>query len=102
MDRATKALVDYGFTQKADGSLYRGRKGEKYVPVEGGFEHYFRGEKMSFSIKSDWAGVGGLYPTTHPECFEFTFPPEWIINEYETAVANKAQWAAEAAARKAG
>jgi hypothetical protein len=125
MDRATKALIDYGYTLQEDGSLDRGRKDERYVPVEGfrevldtpagpgqpatykqepvkGFYRYFRGNQMCFRIADRWSGVAGLDPLVQPECFEMIYPEDWVIAEYETAVANQTKWAAEAAARKAG
>jgi hypothetical protein len=99
MDRATKALVSYGFTPEADGALTK--KNDRYVPVTGGFLRFFNGAPMCFSIHPDWAGIGGLDPVSKPECFEMVYPSSWVIQEYEAAAANRAQWAAEAAARKA-
>lgn len=102
MARAEKALIDYGYTVLPDGSLERGRKGERYVPVEGGFLRWFRGEPMCFKIKAAFATVSGADPKKNPEAFEMVYPSAWVIEHFETAVANNKRWAAEAAARKAG
>ena len=102
MDRATKALIGYGYTQMPDGTLERGRKDERYVPVEGGFLRWYRGKPMCFKIADAWRKVSGLTMETHPECFDMVYPAEWVIAEYEAGTANNAKRAAEAAARKAG
>ena len=100
MDKATKALIDYGYTLQEDGSLERGRKGERYVPVEGGFLRWFRGEQMCFKIADNWRKVGGLTVKEHPECFDMVYPTEWVIEHFEAAVKNNKQWAEEAKIRK--
>ena len=102
MDRATKALIDYGFTAQPDGSLERGRKGERFVPTEGGFLRFFRGEPMCYTIKPEWANVGGLSPADKPECFDMVYPSAWVIAEYEAANGRRAAYLAEKTISKAG
>ena len=94
MDRATKALIDYGFRQQPDGSL-AGRKGEVYTPTAGGFLRSINGIPHCFTIKPEWASVGGLSPADKPECFEMVIPSDWVVAEYEAAVGRRAVYLAE-------
>jgi hypothetical protein len=103
MDRATKALIAYGFTVQDDGTLHRGRKDEYYVPTDGGFLHFYRGQRYAFKVKDEFASIAGLdmHKDEHAQFFDMVFPSDWVVAEYEAAAANNEKLAAEAAARKA-
>lgn len=87
------ALVEFGYTPEEDGALVKykaGRPRERYEPVEGGFLRFTRDDgkwaPVPYTIAEKFAGVSGLLAETHPECFEFVYPAEYLGNIYAEAV----------------
>lgn len=108
MEEAKAALLahHFGFVEDESGALVRVRDGverTRFVPVDGGFEHYFRGEKQAHSLKppSDpawdavYAALGqqrqdgvlprfmeGHTPETSPQFYQWVWPPDEIVKVY--------------------
>ena len=90
-------IIDFGFTQEADGSLVEYRAGvprEKWEPTEGGFLRFTRADgvwdPVPYTIAPAFEGTGGLNHTTHPQCFEYTYPADYVRNIYAVALAERA------------
>lgn len=115
---ATESLEAYGFVRTDEGwtknKELTGKPRTRYVSVEGGF-HRFEMEagewrQYPLSIHAEWEGVGGLAfddkaqdqnAKVKPDCFEWVYPPEWVVNEYSTALEAREAEAAAVAADKA-
>lgn len=100
---AKEALEKYGFEENEEGVYVRvlGDKidlsTERWVEVQGGWRCYKVGSdwgkldpktglhSVPFGQNEAFADVGGLHPETHPQCFEFVWPDERIVEIYEHA-----------------
>lgn len=96
MDEAKAVLLahHFGFVEAEGGALVRTRAGKertRFVPVEGGFEHYFNGEKQPHSLLPAghpvWDGLppgvrNGLDAAQFPRFFEWVWPPGEIVKVY--------------------
>lgn len=90
---AITAIVEFGYTLEEDGSLVKykaDRPREKYVPEGDGFLRFTRDDgvwrPIAFQIAESFKGVSGLDFDKHPECFDFVYPAEYLLNIYSSAV----------------
>jgi len=96
LEQAIAAIIEFGYTHEPDDSLVKykaGRPREKYQPVDGGFLRFTRDDgkwaPVPFKIAEKYEGISGLLPETHPECFDFVYPADYLLNIYATAVAER-------------
>ena len=105
---AIDELVDFGYEVQDDGSYVRfknKRPVNKWEKVAEGWLHFRRvaeaWEAVDYTLLPKWQGVAGLHPSTHPECYEYVFPEDWVLQEYTQGNEARRAQAAEQAARKA-
>lgn len=97
LEQAVAALIEYGYTHEADGSLVRYKAGsprDKWEPVpEESFLRFTRvdgqWQPVPYTIAAAFAGVSGLSADKHPECFDFHYPADYVLNIYATAVQDR-------------
>ena len=97
--QAVKAIIEFGYSPEyPDGSLVKYKAGhprEKWEPLEDrtGFLRFTREDgkwvPVPFTIAEKFEGVSGLTSETHPECFEYVYPADYVLNIYATAVAER-------------
>ncbi len=112
--QAATALVEFGYTLEPDGSFVKykaDRPREKWEPAEGsydvaidgtspveyetvpvsGFRRFTRDDgkwaPVAYTVSARWSKVAGLTVEEHPECFDYIYPADYVLNVYATAVA---------------
>ena len=84
-----QALVEYGYVREDDGTFRKGRKGQSWKPVEGGFLRYDwiggAEQPMPFTLKSEFNGVSGLTHVKNSDCYVWVWPEEELDKIYVAA-----------------
>jgi hypothetical protein len=92
---ASSALAEYGYEPQEDGSFVRSKAGtprDKWVPAlrGSGFLRFTRNDgkwdKVPYTIAAKWANVSGLTSQLNPECYEYVYPADYVLNIYATAL----------------
>lgn len=100
---AETLLLDYGYTKVGDDLIPARPSSERWHKVDGGYECYalptltFGGGppwgqlqegglvKVPYSQLPNFKQVSGLHPSVNPECFEWVWPEERLVEIYEHA-----------------
>jgi len=100
---AKEQLLEYGYQQAGDDFVPARASSERWRSVPGGFECYamptltFGGGKpwglpqdggfvkVPYRQSERFANASGLHPATHPECFEWVWPEERLVEIYAHA-----------------
>lgn len=105
---AQSALTEYFYEPQEDGSYIRFKGGKPramYFPVIDGFLSFTRNdgvwEATPYTILPQWERISGLTHEEHPECYDYVYPADFILEEYSGAIERKEAYEAEHAAKRA-